>query len=368
MKKKKVLHLLNSGFGLQGNIGFRTLMLLKNSNESVEHFVIARSGISYDNVILLWPLGYFSRLMNLIRKKVLKSFNHRIIEIYIWEMIGLLYLRFAWSKIDIVHSWDYLPKVASKCRKLGICYLQEVPILPMSYNRKHQLKTRLFYSRSLEKQESLAIKLSNFAVCPSKYVSEYISNVTNNPVTIPFGAKTLESSKQSQDNEASNHTYIFVGNVNLRKGFDILIEAWLDPVFDGDRLLVLGRRDKSIPNKWLSVRGLEYLGYQNPNPFYSESDTFILPSFSEGSAKVVYEAASHRLFCIVSAQAGSVVENMKDGIVLREITKQNLLEAMLLAKSNLDLRKKFQTAIYDKIHRFTWKTYSDKVHKLYERV
>ena len=131
---------------------------------------------------------------------------------------------------------------------------------------------------------------------------------------------------------------------------------------------MLGRRDKSIPAEYLKQRGIEYFGFQDPQPFYSQSDTFVFPSFSEGSAKVIYEAASNGLLCIVSAQSGSVIENLKDGIVLEEISSEKLINAMLLAKSDKFLRISAIKNVLSKIQKYTWKEYSNSVHNVYEGI
>jgi len=366
MKKRMILHILNSGFGVKGNIGYRTFQLIRYSNSKEDHKVIARSGIRHKGVIRLAFLGILSRGMNLFRKQILGTFNNRIIEIWLWDRIGILFIRL--FSPDIVHSWEYLPKVATHCRRFHIRYVQEVPILPMSYNRENKLYSRLFYSLSLEKKENLAITAAHTVISPSAYLSDYLTKFKNNVITIPFGAVENPNINRVTFSNSQTHTYIFVGNINLRKGFDILIKAWQSPIFDGDKLIVLGRRDKSIPAEYLKQRGIEYFGFQDPQPFYSQSDTFVFPSFSEGSAKVIYEAASNGLLCIVSAQSGSVIENLKDGIVLEEISSEKLINAMLLAKSDKFLRISAIKNVLSKIQKYTWKEYSNSVHNVYEGI
>ena len=181
MKKRMILHILNSGFGVKGNIGYRTFQLIRYSNSKEDHKVIARSGIRHKGVIRLAFLGILSRGMNLFRKQILGTFNNRIIEIWLWDRIGILFIRL--FSPDIVHSWEYLPKVATHCRRFHIRYVQEVPILPMSYNRENKLYSRLFYSLSLEKKENLAITAAHTVISPSAYLSDYLTKFKNNVIT-----------------------------------------------------------------------------------------------------------------------------------------------------------------------------------------
>lgn len=366
MTNKRVLHVLNSGFGIKGNIGYRTYQLIRYSNDDVSYKIIARSGIKYEGLVRLNLLGLLSRFLNLLRKRLLPKLNNRIVEIWIWEIIG--YLSVKWYSPTIVHSWEYLPKLTLYCKKVGIRYVQEVPILPMAYNNEMNLHSRLFYSASLDKMEQNAMRLADMVISPSKYLSNYIKKSTEKVTTVPFGTDLQSNMRNRSSVDNSKHTYIFVGNINLRKGFDLLHSAWMNENFEGDRLIVLGRRDKSIPIEYLHTRGIEYHGFCDPNPFYEQSDTFVFPSFSEGSAKVIYEAASHGLLCIVSAQSGSVLENMHDGLVLNDITLDNLVNSMVIAKNNAVVRKRLTANASESIRNYTWERYSKSVQEVYGRV
>jgi alpha-maltose-1-phosphate synthase len=146
---------------------------------------------------------------------------------------------------------------------------------------------------------------------------------------------------------------LFVGQISIRKGVHILIEAWdsLKPT-NAELLLVGIINDKDI-KPWLakcrnSCRLLGYVSHETLEQLYQESHFLVFPSLAEGGSNVVNEAMAAGLPAIVTPNSCSVVDNGKNGFViplsdvaaLAEAIKRFIDSPTLLAELSVNARKK----------------------------
>jgi glycosyltransferase involved in cell wall biosynthesis len=128
----------------------------------------------------------------------------------------------------------------------------------------------------------------------SKYLTTPIVNISLDTFHHPQSYPVLSSKK--------NINLLFVGGLDKRKGVDILLNSInliedivinLDLVGDGkNRLEYESLAETLNENININFHGFIKNGPELYN-FYKKADVFILPSFSEGLPRVLYEAMSH---------------------------------------------------------------------------
>jgi alpha-maltose-1-phosphate synthase len=113
---------------------------------------------------------------------------------------------------------------------------------------------------------------------------------------------------------------LFVGQLGRRKGLHHLLEAWKQLALPNAELLLAGYPNEDGKELLKRYEGFyRFLGFVSDDELrrlFRESDVFLLPSWSEGAANVVYEAMASGLPCIVSEGACSIVRDGADGYII----------------------------------------------------
>jgi glycosyltransferase involved in cell wall biosynthesis len=166
---------------------------------------------------------------------------------------------------------------------------------------------------------------------------------------------------------------LFVGQISIRKGVHILLEAWhsLKPT-NAELLLVGIINDKDI-KPWLAkyrntCRLLGYVSHETLEQLYQKSHFLVFPSLAEGGSNVVNEAMAAGLPAIVTPNSCSVVENGTNGFViplsdvaaLAEAIKRLIDSPTLLADMSVNARKK---ALEN-----TWNAFGERRCEAYRRI
>ena len=189
-------------------------------------------------------------------------------------------------------------------------------------------------------------------------------------VKIPYGGVV---GPQRAKRLSNSFTALFVGRVCERKGVADLIDVWKRFDRHPSRLVVVGAITSEAA-AWVheSAPGIDFRGHLSGADLaqaYADADVFVFPSRAEASARVVYEAMAEGLAVVTTIEAGSVVTNGVDGIVIEAQNREGLL---------LSLRHLFdqpaqaaqmgaaaRATIEDK---YTWANYRRKVAELYQDV
>ena len=112
---------------------------------------------------------------------------------------------------------------------------------------------------------------------------------------------------------------IFSGALIERKGIHHLLEAWHRLNLPNAELWLVGSvHDEAKPHlKKFWRDNIRVVGFaQNPENYLSQSTVHVFPSQCEGSAKVTYEAAACGLPQITTREAGDVVVDGVEGIII----------------------------------------------------
>lgn len=133
---------------------------------------------------------------------------------------------------------------------------------------------------------------------------------------------------------------LYLGQVIARKGvFEMAAAARLlgdAPV----RWTVAGGGDEQLLAELEQIASVELVGQvarDQVHNYYSCHDVFILPTHSDGFALTQLEAAANGIPIIASRNCGDVVEHMKDGILLREVSGEAIAGAVMMLVDNPEL-------------------------------
>jgi len=113
---------------------------------------------------------------------------------------------------------------------------------------------------------------------------------------------------------------IFSGALIERKGIQHLLEAWHRlNLRDAELWLVGSVHDEAKPHlKKFWRNNIKTFGFvRDPESYLKQSTVHVFPSQWEGSAKVTYEAAACGLPQITTREAGDVVRDALEGIIVR---------------------------------------------------
>jgi glycosyltransferase involved in cell wall biosynthesis len=94
---------------------------------------------------------------------------------------------------------------------------------------------------------------------------------------------------------------------------------------------------------------------------YDWADVFVLPTLSEGSAAVCYEALASGLPVITTPHSGSVVRDGTDGFIVPIRNAERLAECLELLASNRDRLAEMSSQALDRSQGFTITGYARRL-------
>jgi glycosyltransferase involved in cell wall biosynthesis len=163
-------------------------------------------------------------------------------------------------------------------------------------------------------------------------------------------------------------TVLFVGRIGVSKGAHLLLSAWSRAGIDG-RLVLLGEMEPTIPRYCASlldrpdVLCLPYTA--DPAPVYRSADVFALPTLTEGSPLVLYEAMGNGLPLVVSPPAaGSVVRHAQEGFVVDPYDEEGWIAALRQLAADAGLRRAQGDAGRMRAAEFTWEKVAARRYEL----
>lgn len=385
-KKHPILlcHFANTFVGKKGNIGVRTAKLL--CRENGQEFVVSCFARGYSGQFSqvecsdMWVFGHVARILNAIRIYVIPNFNHRLIDIRLFEWFSILFSKkkLASKGVDVAHVWDSCPNLIKSLQKLGIKVILDVPIAPTTYGRRiNEIVSDNFL---LDDNKIIDVELAAYTaadriLAPSEFVANelVLAGVNRDKITVvEFGSDApltplIELSSRKMD---GTFDFCIAGALGKRKGVYELLEAWSDPCFSNDRLHLFGRLYPDVARKIVEMKFANIIvhGFVDLDEYLHKYDFFVLPSWLEGSAKVVYEAMAHGLPCIVSDSTGSIIRDSIDGFVTKPGDVKTLKNSMLWLKQNPVEAKEMGIRARERVSQFTWNRYVERVHQVYRDV
>lgn len=174
----------------------------------------------------------------------------------------------------------------------------------------------------------------------------------------------LPQKYQSKEFSANKIKILFVGRVEKRKGVNELIEACklLENHNLDFKLTVIGggnlykSKKSEILNDPLLSNRIEFLGFvQDKNilkSYYINSDIFVLPTYTEGFPRVIFDAMLNNL-PILTTMVGGIPGFMKGNyncIEIKLFSAHDIYEKIIYVYENQKFIDKIQLNVYKKLH------------------
>ena len=187
-----------------------------------------------------------------------------------------------------------------------------------------------------------------------------------------FNPKRLASAIDI-DRPARPPVFAFVGMGIVRKGLDVLLEAWGQAAVEG-KLLIAGEVDQELRHTYrdyFSRPDVQELGYvRDIASVYAAADIFVFPTHEEGGPQVTYEAAACALPSIVSAMgAGRIVRDRIEGIIVDPLDVESVAAAITTLADDLAMRKALGANAASRARdEFTWSKVGSRLYQLFRDV
>jgi glycosyltransferase involved in cell wall biosynthesis len=381
-KGKRVLLVLNSDFGVGNTIGARALPIAREAKRrGNEVIVICRSG---DATLK----GEFEVITPIIGGKAIMQ-ALTAIPIYIsksapaskWKnalfdaAVKRILRRGTVKDVDIVHAWESLPKAFAFIRKENprTMILQDLPIALPNVLDDVKGADKLFTrsERSVPEAFIEAKGLTDRFITPSAFVQESLVRVgvsRKRIAIIPFGVDTKRF--RPVDKGERPFRVAFSGNVNNRKGIPDLVSAWKGIALPKSELHLYGR---VYPETRECLRDaakhrIIIHGFCETSRDLPKNHLFVFPTLMEGSAKSTYEALACGLPVITTRNAGSVVRNGREGMIIEARDEKALEKGIERYASDRKMLKRHAEAARKRAIGYTWERYASAVVDEYERM
>jgi glycosyltransferase involved in cell wall biosynthesis len=163
---------------------------------------------------------------------------------------------------------------------------------------------------------------------------------------------------------------IFSGALIERKGIHHLLEAWSRlNLKDAELWLVGSVHEEARPHlKRFSQDNIKVVGFvRDPENYLSQGTVYVFPSQWEGSAKVVYEAAACGLPAITTREAGDVIRDGIEGIIVQPGDIDAIAAALEHLYHHPELVAQMGEAARRRVvEHFTWDHYRERLLDAYE--
>jgi glycosyltransferase involved in cell wall biosynthesis len=163
---------------------------------------------------------------------------------------------------------------------------------------------------------------------------------------------------------------IFSGALIERKGIHHLLEAWHRlNLKDAELWLVGSVHDEAKPHlKKFWRDNIKTVGFvRDPENYLNQGTVYVFPSQWEGSAKVVYEAAACGLPAITTREAGDVVRDGLEGIIVQPGDVDAIAEALQYLYEHPEIAERMGVAARKRVvENFTWEHFRTRLLVAYE--
>jgi len=214
-------------------------------------------------------------------------------------------------KPDVVLTYTIKPNIygGMACRLLNIPYIANITGLGTAVENTGMLQklTILLYKIALKKVSCVFFQNAE----NMQFFVENKIAIKNTRRLIPGSGVNLNFHVfENYPTDTHKITFIFIGRLMKNKGINELLEAAekVKQLYPNIKFNIIGNFDEdySAKIKDYSDRGIiNYLGYQdNVHMFIKDSHAIILPSYHEGTANVLLEAASTGRPVLASNVAG----------------------------------------------------------------
>jgi glycosyltransferase involved in cell wall biosynthesis len=246
-------------------------------------------------------------------------------------------VRLGFSGADTVYAYNGAAlEVFEAARVQGLRTVLDQTAAPWRWNRSLLEEERrrwpgwedqpaeIDHSGRLAAREEAEWALADRIICGSAFARDALAEL-GGPVgrcaVVPYaGYRPLSNPTAPRPAHTNSQLRVlFVGTLQLRKGLPYLLEALRRLADPRLKVRLVGPPRLSA---WAMAELSEWCEIVGPVPrdqvaiHYAWADVLVLPTLSEGSANVVYEAMAAGLAVITTPNAGSVIRDGQDGLLV----------------------------------------------------
>jgi len=284
------------------------------------------------------------------------------------------------GRYDFFHSWsgDCL-ETLRVAKKRKIPSLIEIPTWHRGSQRaeisgqKPEVRSRSWKSRFLLERERFLeeYELATLVVVLSEKAAESFRVAGFPDEKLFYLPRGVDVERFKPGMRPPIFRAIFSGALIKRKGIHHLLEAWHRLNLRDAELWLLGSiHDEAKPYlKQFGRENVRVLGFKRDLENYlNQGSVYVFPSRLEGSAKTIYEAAASGLPMITTREAGDVVRDGVEGIIVQP----GDVDAIAAAIEHLYRRPEIVASMggaarQRAVENFTWDHYRTRLLGAYER-
>ncbi len=263
----------------------------------------------------------------------------------------------------------YNPKINSICEKC----LENNKIECVHYDCIHnsKIKSIIGYIESKIYKMLGTYEKVNLYICPSKFIEEKLctNKIYQNKTKVIHNFIDIED--DVTENVKKQDYVLYFGRLSKEKGIDLLMEACKK--LENIQFVIVG--SGPMEEKCKNIKNVRFLGFRNgkelkeiiqkalftvyPSVWYENCPLSVLESESLGTP-------------VLSTKLGGtqeLVEHEKTGILMNEISQEQLTENIRSLYNNKELLKSMANKCIDKRKRMiTLKDYCEKIVKIYSKL
>lgn len=287
---------------------------------------------------------------------------------------------------DIVYAWPpYDLKLIRRAQQRGAivvaerinCMAQMVrAVLTRAYARRGLAFPELLCTREKVVTDREQMLQCDYVTAPNPLVAQSLleDGIAENRIletSYGFDPHRLAAGMSIQRPDRPP-VFAFVGLGIVRKGLDVLLEAWEQSGITG-KLLIAGNIDDDIRReyaKMLGRRDVEELGYvQDIAQVYGAADVFVFPTHEEGGPQVTYEAAACSLPSIVSPMgAGRIIRHEQEGLIIDPLSVDSVAAAIAALADDRAQRQALGENAAKRAQEFTWSKVAGRLYGMFREI
>lgn len=260
-------------------------------------------------------------------KRIIQIYNSSNFHRYLYAFIFPILNRQIIKNSSIIRASHVTGMISGLCAKLlsgkKIVFNYAYDYAGFAWQEKKFIRSILLAMLS-----RLCFFLSDGVIVASKIFFDKLSinhKSRTKYIWIPNGVDTELFFPQIKDNKTRNYFYeiLFVGRLTEQKNLINLIEGIKKIGVSSIKLTIVGTGE--LENKIcercekykIRLKLISRVENENLKKYYNSCDLFVLPSFNEGSSKVLLEAMSSGCVCLVSRikENMEIIANGKNGFI-----------------------------------------------------
>lgn len=231
-------------------------------------------------------------------------------------------------------------------------------------------------TKKREDFEVRQLSLSDFVVSPSENVDDSLREfdiADSRIIRATFGWSPADfAGSHKADLPGNGLKVIFIGQVGIRKGIHLALDAWDRAKIDGT-FFIVGREDPEIGPILAPYRNrpdIRFLPYtRDLGSLYRAADVMFFPSLEEGAPLVCYQAGGCGLPILTSPMGrGRLIQHEVTGLVIEPHEVEANARALRRLAEDKSLRANLARNVREKALKFDWQTAAAQRAEAFSRI